>query len=93
MVCGAGQDAGTRRQVQLTDIYDTWRMPPYGMKNGVMPMLVLLIMLVKRDRVAVYEHGSYVPRISPGTAERMVKNPQQFLAQVPPRGQVPRRPH
>ena len=68
----------TRRQVQLTDIYDAWRMPPYGMKNGVMPILALLMMLVKRARVAVYEHGSYVPRISPSMAERMVKNPQHF---------------
>ena len=69
---------GTHRQVQLTDIYDMWRMPPYGMKSGVMPILALLMMLVKRSRVAVYEHGSYVPRIIPSMAERMVKNPQHF---------------
>ena len=68
----------TRRPVQLADIYDMWRMPPYGIKNGVMSILALLIMLVKRSRVAVYEHGSYVTRISPGMAERMVKNPQHF---------------
>lgn len=68
----------TRKLVVLTDIYDLWRMPPYGIKDGVMPILALLIMLAKRGNVAVYEHGSFVPRLSASLAERLVKNPQHF---------------
>ena len=68
----------TRGQVRLTDIYGVWGRPPYGIKGGVMPILALLLMLAKRGRVAVYEHGSYVPRIGAGMAERMAKNPQHF---------------
>lgn len=69
---------GTRKAVALTDIYRIWKMPPYGIKDGVMPILALLIMLATRGNVAVYEHGSFVPRLSAGRAERMVKNPGHF---------------
>ena len=69
---------GTRRMVVLTDIYEIWRMPPYGIKDGVMPILALLIMLARQGNVAVYEHGSFVPRLGASLAERLVKNPQHF---------------
>ena len=68
----------TRKMVVLPDIYDIWKMPPYGIKDGVMPILALLIILVKRDNVALYEHGSYVPRLNASLAERLVKNPRHF---------------
>ena len=67
-----------RKAVVLTDVYHIWKMPPYGIKDGVMPILALLIMLSARGSVAVYEHGSFVPRLSAGRAERMVKNPGHF---------------
>lgn len=69
---------GTRKMVVLTEIYHIWKMPPYGIKDGVMPILALLIILAKRDNVALYEHGSYVSRLSAGLAERLVKNPGHF---------------
>ena len=69
---------GTRKMVVLTDIYEIWRMPPYGIKDGVMPILTLLIILARQANVALYEHGSFVPRLSAGLAERLVKNPQHF---------------
>lgn len=66
------------KTVTLTGIYDIWKMPPYGIKDGVMPIFALLIILSIRDRVALYEHGTYVPRINASIAERLVKNPSHF---------------
>lgn len=66
------------KMVALTDVYDIWKMPPYGIKDGVMPVFALLIILAIRDRVALYEHGTYVPRINSSLAERLVKNPGHF---------------
>ena len=67
-----------KRRVSLVDIYDIWRMPPYGIKDGIMPVLALLVVLVRRKNVAIYEHGTYVYRLNASLAERMVKNPQHF---------------
>ena len=74
-----GRMRKTRKTVALTDIYGIWKMPPYGIKDGVMPILALLLILARQGNVALYEHGSFVPRLSASLAERMVKNPQHFL--------------
>ena len=73
-----GMIRNTNRRVNLTAIYNTCRQPPFGMKDGVLPIFVVLIMMVHRDRIAVYEHGTYVPRLSADLAERLVKNPGGF---------------
>ena len=69
---------GTNKAVGLEDIYDIWRAPPFGMKNGTMPILALLIIMSKRDKIAIYEHGTYVPKISTSLVERMAKNSVHF---------------
>ena len=69
---------GTGSAVELEDIYRAWKAPPFGMKNGTMPILALMMIMSKRDRIAVYEHGTYVPKPSAGLAERMAKNPNHF---------------
>ena len=82
-LCGAWQAAlslmqKNHKMTSLVEICDIWKMPPYGIKDGVMPIFALLIILATRDKVALYEHGTYVPRINAGLAERLVKNPAHF---------------
>ena len=69
---------GTSNAVELEDIYRVWKAPPFGMKDGPIPILALMMIMSKRDRIAVYEHGTYVPTISAGLAERLAKNPNHF---------------
>ena len=69
---------GSRSGIQLEDVYEVWKMPPYGIKNGVMPILAVLLITVKYDNVAVYEHGTFVHRFSASVAERLAKNPAHF---------------
>ena len=68
----------THHAVELDDIYKIWKAPPFGMKDGTMPILAVLIIMSKRDSIAIYEHGTYVPKISAGLVERMAKNPVHF---------------
>ena len=74
-----------RKAVDLPEIYRIWKMPPYGIKDGVMPILALLIILARRDGLAVYEHGTYIPRINASLAERLVKNPGHFSLKYYPK--------
>ena len=69
---------GTGNAVELEDMYRVWKAPPFGMKNGTMPILALMMIMSKRDRIAIYEHGTYVPKLSAGLAERLAKNPNHF---------------
>ena len=68
----------TRHAIELEDLYGIWKACPLGMKNGTMPILALLVIMSRRESVAVYEHGTYVHRLSAGLAERLAKNPKHF---------------
>src|SRR5262249_33524934 len=67
-----------QRRVPLTDIYGTLLSPPYGMKLGAIPIFVTAALLSGRDDVAIYEHGTFRPTLTPELAERMVRNPAHF---------------
>ena len=66
------------RRVNLADVYASLLSPPIGMKAGVVPVLVVAGLLAFSDEVAVYEHGTFVPVLTPETAERLVRNPNHF---------------
>jgi hypothetical protein len=51
---------------------------PFGLKSGVIPLLVLAVLLARQDEVALYEHGSLVLSIDDAVAERLTKNPGHF---------------
>ena len=52
--------------------------PPVGMKAGVVPVFVTAALLAFNDEVAIYEHGTFQPLLSPELSERMVRNPGHF---------------
>ena len=65
-------------RVRLSDIFAALRSPPIGMKAAVVPVLVTAGLLAFRDEVAIYEHGTFKPLLSPEVSERMVRNPGHF---------------
>ena len=67
-----------RGKINLADLYDTCRMPPFGMKEGVIPLVMIPMILCHTGRMAVYEHGTFVNGMRPDVAERLVKNPTHF---------------
>ena len=71
-------ERATRQRVNLRDIYASLLSPPVGMKRGVIPVFVTVALLVRSDDIAVYEHGTFVPMLTPELSERMVRNPGHF---------------
>ncbi len=71
-------ERATHRRVNLRDIYASLLSPPVGMKRGVIPVFVTAALLVRSDDIAVYEHGTFVPVLTPALSERMVRNPGHF---------------
>ncbi|MDE0161259.1 MAG: hypothetical protein OXL98_05920 [Acidimicrobiaceae bacterium] len=66
------------QRISLSDIYAALMSPPIGMKAAVVPVLVTAGLLAFRDEVAIYEHGTFKPLLSPELSERMVRNPIHF---------------
>ena len=66
------------RRVSLKDIYAVLLSPPIGMKAGVIPVFVTAGLIAFADEVAIYEHGTFRPVLTPDVSERMVRNPNHF---------------
>lgn len=65
-------------RINLNDIYAALLSPPIGMKAAVIPVFVTAALLASRDEVAIYEHGTFKPLLTPDLSERMVRNPGHF---------------
>ncbi len=65
-------------RVGIEQIIDTLASPPVGLKIGVAPALIVAAILVHRDEIALYEHGTYTPRFTDDVLERFLRNPAHF---------------
>ena len=52
------------RTVPLAEIYDIWREPPFGIKDGLMPVLAAAFILSKRRELAFYRQSIFQSHIS-----------------------------
>ena len=68
-------EAGRR---PLTELYDRLRRPPFGIKEGPLPVIVVAALLARDNDVAVYERGSFMPAWTPSHAERLLRSPDGF---------------
>lgn len=64
------------RNVQLTDVYELWKKPPFGLKEGLMPFLAVLFMLAERRNLSHYREGMFLSTISDVDVDYVLKAPQ-----------------
>ncbi len=64
--------------VTLDRAYAALQAPPIGLKDGPIPLLIAALLLQNEDIVAVYQDGTYQPRLGADTLERLVKSPDRF---------------
>jgi hypothetical protein len=66
------------RRIGVGEIWSQLAEPPIGLKDGLIPVLLLAAFLSAGDELALYEHGSLVLSLDDAVAERLVKNPNHF---------------
>ncbi len=65
-------------RVRLKRLYEVLLSGPIGMKEGAIPVFLTASLLAHRDRIAIYEHGTFRPLLATEVSERMVRNPHHF---------------
>ncbi len=70
-------DALTGR-VNLIDVALRLAAPPFGLKDGIIPLLLIAVLIARQNEIALYEHGSLVLAVDDAVAERLTKNPRHF---------------
>ena len=71
--------AGARRP--LAELLDLLSDPPFGLRGGPISIIVGALLVAKRDEVALYEEGVFVPELRIEVIERLVRRPDMFELQ------------
>ena len=63
------------RGVTVVEIHDVWRRPPFGIKEGLLPVLSVAFLMSNRDNLALYRDGVFQVRISELDVDYLVRDP------------------
>lgn len=66
------------KPLTLDSVYTLLMAPPYGVKSGVVPVLLVAALQIHRDDLAFFDDGTYQPKLEPAHLERLVKTPERF---------------
>jgi hypothetical protein len=66
----------------LGELYEILKSPPIGMREGPIPILICVLLLAYRERVALYEDGRFIPEIKIEILELLIKSPETFEIQL-----------
>ena len=69
---------GGERQVPLPELYAKLMARPYGVKQGVLPIMVIAYLLAHRREVALYQEGAFSEAVSIEQAELLCRRPDLF---------------
>ncbi|MCY3604752.1 MAG: ATP-binding protein [Gammaproteobacteria bacterium] len=64
-----------QRVVPVSEIFDLWRQPPFGVKDGLLPVLGIALILVHRKNVAIYREGLFRTRFDDVDVDYLAKDP------------------
>ena len=70
---------GTR--VKVSDIFDALRQPPYGVRDGLSPVLLAVFAITHEHEVAFYEDGAFLRSVVGHNFQAMLKSPESFEVQ------------
>lgn len=62
----------------LDTLFNLLRRPPFGLRNGVIPIFICAALLGNEADVAVYEDGGFVPQLTEALFEKFIKDPSRY---------------
>lgn len=68
-------------RVTVSDVFAELRRVPWGVRDGILPILLAAYVVANRDRVALYEDGTFCPIVRGEEFMRLVKAPGTFEIQ------------
>ena len=68
----------TNARVGAHEIYALWSAPPFGMKQGIQPVILTAFMLAHKANIAVYKDGMFLPRLTDFDIDECLQDPDRF---------------
>ena len=70
--------SNAERAVPFSEIYDIWRQAPFGIKDGLLPVLAATFMFSQRTTLACYRDGIFQARISELDMDFLARDPSDI---------------
>lgn len=61
--------------VKISEIYRIWKSPPYGIKSGLLPILVIAFIQSQKENIAIYREGIFRPQFDDVDVDYLAKDP------------------
>jgi hypothetical protein len=61
--------------VRCSDLYDLWRSPPFGVRDGLLPILMVAYLMTRAGRTAVYLDTVFRPSLETFLIDRLLQEP------------------
>jgi hypothetical protein len=71
-------DEAVKEPLPVDSLYRDLTGPPYGMKEGPLPILLSAALQYRAEDVFLYQDGSFQPVVEPAHIERLLKTPERF---------------
>ena len=66
------------KKFSFTQIFNIWRQPPYGIKNGLMPILAMTIYQIHKSKLALFVDDMYFPEVDDYAINRLFNSPDSL---------------
>ena len=66
------------KRLDIDEIYAKLQSPPYGMKKGVIPIFLITALQLNKDKIAIYENGTFQTIFNEASANLLIANPKTF---------------
>lgn len=71
------REAG-QRQMPITELYERLQAPPFGLRLGVLPILIITYLIAYRREIALYQEGTFSERLCIAQAVLLARRPALF---------------
>ncbi|MEH0021518.1 MAG: hypothetical protein V6Z89_17825 [Desulfobacter sp.] len=68
-------------KINVEKIFKELRRPPFGIRNGLLPLFLAVFKQIWDHEVAFYESGSFLPAVQGEEFQRLIKQPESFEIQ------------
>src|SRR5205814_1994321 len=69
-------------RISVGRLFDELRQPPFGVRDGILPVLLVILLIEHQQELAFYENGTFLSRVGREEVLRAIKRPATFDLQM-----------
>jgi hypothetical protein len=73
-----GLDKAARNRISVAELQNELLAAPFGLKEGILPLLSFAVISSRKNDLALYEHGTLILNLDEAVLERLARNPFNF---------------